>query len=785
MSQEKKRSLRECAWKLALPAILLLGFLVRLRMSILAFFVEFDTATVGLMGLHILKGVSRPLFFYGQSYMGALEAYLASLMFLIFGVSDVSLSLSPILFALMWIAASYFLFRELFGRTGAIAAALCVAVPGWYAQWFSLAAHGGYPGTFFFGTFFLWLALRMLLHDLSPRSKWLHAAGMGVSAALGIWTNLQVLSYLASGALILLLTLCRKGINKTTMTALAFAGAVSLLGLIPVLLVTGDVAFDSMTTDTPSLKLIPGNLKVLCETMPALFTWPVTREFTMVNLFVLGCLGVLTVPFLCHVCTSLRPGRNRTVWVPLLFAGVFLVMYLPHPMAGLGAPRYLIPLTIVLVCTTFASAVTAKNRMLRRFAWLALVAWVSFNAISGEMTSRAKAPKKKARCAEYFEVVDLVETAGLKNVTIIGSDIGGLSGQILSFFARDRLRFVSSYYERYDPSAQIAEQDPNMAFMCSRRHFSKVKANFTAAGITDYKVIDSGEMILHSIEVPRINESSVPLADLGITTSGPVTGKPSFAIDHSANTALAFARSQTGPVTCSIIIDAQRPVTLGCAFLTSTKSDLLPGTWHLSTSTNGTDYIRRGGIDRALHAYVDGNKAYIMGHYARGEIRFEPVTAQYVKIDIVSQRPWEINELRLFKQLGNGSPVSEEEVEDITEAIIDKGVDFTVTDRWLSSSLITKLPSRDNRLPVYPRFNPRYSYTRIERTFRPRDGLGVAVVSRLADEMETFLGTVLKEKAEFARTDFPHYSLFTFSAPAPGAQDLPRFSWNGHLLLLP
>lgn len=762
---------------------MLIGFLVRLRMSILAFFVDFDTATVGLMGLHILKGVSRPLFFYGQSYMGSLEAYLASLMFLVFGVSDVSLSLSPILFTLMWIGASYLLFKELFGRSGAIAAALCVAVPGWYAQWFSLATYGGYPGAFFFGTFFLWLAVRMLLHDLSPRSKWLHAAGMGISAALGVWTNLQVLSYLVSGALILLLTLWRRGFNKTTIAAIMFAGTISLLGFIPVLIVTGDVSFDSMTTATPSPRLIPGNLKVFCKTISELFTWPVTREFTMVNLFVLGSLGVLAACFLWHICSNLKTGGNRTGWVPVLFAGVFLVMYLSHPMAGLGAPRYLIPLTTVLICTVFAFGVTASRRVLRRFAWVALVAWVLFNAVSGEITSRAKAPKKKALTAEKFEVVKLVESAGLKNVVIIGSSIDGLSGQILSFFARDNLRFVSSWYERYDPSAQIAEQDPDMAFTCGRRHFGKVKANFASVGVTDYQVIDSGEMILHSIKVPRVKESSVALADIKIRTSGPVTGKPSFAVDHSEDTELAFAGSKTGPMTCSFIIDAQVPVTIGCAWLTSPHSRLLPGNWQLSTSADGTNYVQRGGVDRALNAYVDGNKAFIMGQCARSEIRFEPVTARHIRIDITSQKHWRINELRLFQWLDEGSAVSEQEVDDIAGAITGNSVDFTIADRWLSASLITRLPWKDSRPPVYPRFNSRYSYTRIERVFQPRDGLAVAMASRLADETEKFLNTTLGGAAEISRADFPNYSLFIFSVPEPEREDLPWLCWNGHLLL--
>ena len=37
-----------------------------------------DEGVVGLMAMHILEGRELPVFFYGQDYLGALEAYLES-----------------------------------------------------------------------------------------------------------------------------------------------------------------------------------------------------------------------------------------------------------------------------------------------------------------------------------------------------------------------------------------------------------------------------------------------------------------------------------------------------------------------------------------------------------------------------------------------------------------------------------------------------------------------------------------------------------------------------------
>ena len=52
-----------------------------------------DQALTGLAGKHLLEGRAFPLFFYGQNYMLAVEAWLAAPMFWLFGVSVASLKL--------------------------------------------------------------------------------------------------------------------------------------------------------------------------------------------------------------------------------------------------------------------------------------------------------------------------------------------------------------------------------------------------------------------------------------------------------------------------------------------------------------------------------------------------------------------------------------------------------------------------------------------------------------------------------------------------------------------
>lgn len=61
-----------------------------------------DMAVTGLMGRHILQG-HCPIFFYGQPFCGAIEAYLAAAIFALLGSSPLTLSLAPTLEGLAFV----------------------------------------------------------------------------------------------------------------------------------------------------------------------------------------------------------------------------------------------------------------------------------------------------------------------------------------------------------------------------------------------------------------------------------------------------------------------------------------------------------------------------------------------------------------------------------------------------------------------------------------------------------------------------------------------------------
>ncbi len=73
-----------------------------------------DEAIVGLMAGHILQG-ETPLFFYGQAYMGSLDAYLVAAAFAVFGRSVATIRLVQGGLYLLTIITTVWLGKRLWG----------------------------------------------------------------------------------------------------------------------------------------------------------------------------------------------------------------------------------------------------------------------------------------------------------------------------------------------------------------------------------------------------------------------------------------------------------------------------------------------------------------------------------------------------------------------------------------------------------------------------------------------------------------------------------------------
>jgi hypothetical protein len=145
-----------------------------------------DEAVVGLMARHILQG-ERPIFFYGQAYMGSLDAWLTAGAFRLLGESVMSIrilqaGLYAIYIILVWLTARRFLLDQRSARI----AVLLAAVPPVYVTTYTIPSLGGYGESLILGTLILLLS-SVGIYEVHRRT-WLTWTGLGLASGLAFWT---------------------------------------------------------------------------------------------------------------------------------------------------------------------------------------------------------------------------------------------------------------------------------------------------------------------------------------------------------------------------------------------------------------------------------------------------------------------------------------------------------------------------------------------------------------------------------------------------------------------
>lgn len=771
--------------RFAFAATLAVALALRVWTSLTGYCTTFDTATVGLMALNILKG-ERPLFFYGQTYFGGLESWLAAGFFALFGPSEFTLSLAAIVFSLAWIAATWALFRELFGPVAAFAAALTLTLPGWDILWYSVGTYGGYPAAFFWGTTALWIAARIWNRALEGRALWIHAALLGLVAGLAVWTHMITAVYLLCAAGLVAARLARGRFAPRLLLPFGAAAALALVGALPVFLTPGALRGGEQVT---RFEFDPG---VMTDHFKALFRRPLREclfaiwdEYAVARAALRILLAASAILFGIRLVRRDGPRAARLRWLlPLAFCGVFLALYVPHSMAALEVSRYVFPMWTILLAALVAAPLTSSAPLVRRAGIVLLAFWALYYGVTDICAVRLRAPHRAEYLRDRAEVVAHARAAGIRTAVMAGNPLFGHQGQVLSFAARGDIAFVSAYDERHLPSARRAELDPDAAIAVDHEGLPWLHAALKDLG-ADFRTADHPWIALvHDIRVlPRTGEA-LPPGRLRVRLADGTDA--SSMIDHARATAVG------GPCGAGqgFVVELDRPARVDGLWLVAPDDtqDGLPSRYAIGASLDGVTWsVVRPPDLRTAVAWVAGNRAYIRGYLGMGEVRFPAVEARFLRVEVVSGRRhgegWRLGELIVF---GPGetpaAPVAVSEVRKIADLLRSRQASFVAADRWMSAQLAPTLDDRPPAPAVFQVPNPKFADTMTPHLIVPRVGTAIVVPRCVAGAAEAAIRAEYPADLAWDRTDTDHYAVLAFTR-APVGDGRPRLEYYANAVL--
>ncbi len=200
-----------------------------------------DEGTIDLMALHILTRGEHPIFYYGQAYMGPLQAYLGAFFIHVFGVSIFSVRLGLILLYALYLLCMYALTSRLFSVPFALVTVVLLSIGSSTVLGQHLFANGGYSEIMFFGALIFLLVVHLVytasrdqpshVQAWPARRLWLYGL-LGLVMGIAFWSDFLVAPAIATAGLFLLI-FCWRELRGWAGISL-IVGIV--LGLFPVIL---------------------------------------------------------------------------------------------------------------------------------------------------------------------------------------------------------------------------------------------------------------------------------------------------------------------------------------------------------------------------------------------------------------------------------------------------------------------------------------------------------------------------------------------------------------------
>ena len=488
-----------------------------------------DEAVVALMAKHILQG-ERPIFFYGQAYMGSADAYLVAAGFWIFGEQVWVIRLVQSLLYLGTILSTMWIVARLAGNPrAAVISGLLLAVPAVNMTLYTTASLGGYGEALLLGNIILiagfWLLDRLKSIEekkTSIKNSALPALILGLLTGLGLWVNGLTLVYAAPILIFVFYKVVKNKIWPALAFLVCFGLAGVLIGALPWWLYAAQNGFQALTGELfgsaiaveggsyasrilshlSSLMLL-GSSAILGLRPPWGVNWIVLP-------LVPAVVGVWAVILYAGVRKMSRPFAGRAVLV--IYGGIALTLAAAFIFTSFGADpsgRYFLPIQIALA--VLAGFVAADWTGKKPAAGLVIAFLLVYQSM-GNVQSILRNPP--GLTTQFYEPARL-DHQYMDDLIQFLDDNGETRGYTnywvsypLAFKTDEKLIFVprlpyhpdlryTSRDDRYPPYGRMVEVSQRTAYITSknseldqrlRSEFAAMEVTYKETEIGDYRV---------------------------------------------------------------------------------------------------------------------------------------------------------------------------------------------------------------------------------------------------------------------------------------------------------
>lgn len=748
--------------KIIFWVILFIGIAVRLYhvWSAPYAYVHRDNCTIWLMAKHILEG-DIPLFFYGQYYLGPLEAMAIAFFFAIFGFKVYTFCLGTIFYSALFIISSYLLGKEIKDKTTGLFIMLFSALPSSYFFYESVSPLGYHIEILFLGNFILLLALKIPQVDSGAKKMFFYLL-LGVCSGLGIWAHYIILYYLFPAFIYMAVNERWKYlITYSIPSALGF-----FIIALPFWIFTfkynfitfGFSKFEMSALDISYLKELAGCVMYMFN----LVFVPMQSG----NLFkiIAWVLYIAAIVFFILVAILKKNFimTKRSILIYFFLFMIFLYVYYKSTRnCGLGY-NYILPvLTFVsVVFGYFCGHIYNKNKIMG----LAVFSFVfCFNlADIGHyvLISQADSKTNKKIISKNIKYLE-----GNNFYRIVGCE---RDFKEAIFFSNERI-IATGYTEyQYNKYADIVEMSDHVVFENSSDVLREVLNNICQSYEVKNRYFYNFKPHPYQTKIIR------PIGWKAWANSNTHAARYAFDRDYSN----FWISKEEGDNNINFTIDLGKRYKI-CKVSIHDPTGRYTPNFKIQSSINGTSWHDVISVNNIQPLFWSGPRPCWHLNDGRVEYFFQPVDARYIRFIKTDKAKgwWAIDEIYIYQYRGSEEFSRKDYVKDayrIVRFLLKKGIDFIYADFWLSAKIKGITKNKIKALDAHNTFLPPRKY--MGRRVRLDIKRAIVIKSGDDDEMEDILNEL---NLPFSKRRYKNFICYYFSDLTKGINPILPLEWIG------